>query len=102
MRRLDMTDDMKARYLVLSDMHFGTPESSINDIRFNSALIKYMVSRAPWEEIVLIGDLLDINLSTFTRSIEGTTGEGQDKPLFGFQKFIEALDSLMKQKEPPQ
>ncbi|MBI5641178.1 MAG: metallophosphoesterase [Nitrospirae bacterium] len=97
-----MTDDVKARYLVLSDMHFGTPESSINDMRFNSALIKYMVSRAPWEEIVLIGDLLDINLSTFTRSIEGTTGEGQDKLLFGFRTFIEALDSLMKQKEPPQ
>jgi len=93
-------ENKKIHYLVLSDMHFGTPESSINKSLFNNGLIQYMVSRAPWEEIVFIGDLLDINLSTLTKAIEGTNGAGKDKPLLGFRKFIEALDSGMKQKDP--
>jgi UDP-2,3-diacylglucosamine pyrophosphatase LpxH len=80
-------------------MHFGTPESSINDVRFNATLIQYMASRAPWEEIVLTGDLLDVNLSSLTRAIEGIAGEGQGKPLFGFRKFVEALDTRMKQED---
>jgi UDP-2,3-diacylglucosamine pyrophosphatase LpxH len=96
-----MTDDAKVRYLVLSDMHFGTTESSINDDRFNDSLIKYMASRAPWDEVVFIGDLLDVNLSTITRAIEGANKSGQGKPLLGFRKFVEALDSRMKQENPP-
>ena len=94
-----MADNTNARYLVLSDMHFGTSESSINDPRFSDALIQYMVSRAPWEEILLIGDLLDVNLSTISRAIEGIAGSGHDTPLLGFRKFIEALDLGMKQKD---
>lgn len=90
-----MADDNKSRYLVLSDMHFGTPESSINDVRFRNPLLDHIVFHAPWEEIILTGDLLDLNLSTFTRSIEGVSPS-----LFGFRKFIQELDSRMKQKEP--
>lgn len=77
------------RYLVLSDMHFGTPESSVNDPRLLGALVEYVVSRAPWEEIVLTGDLLDVNLSTLTRSLEGDGPPAQ--PLVGFRDFVAML-----------
>lgn len=95
-----MADAATARYLVLSDMHFGTPETSINDDCFSDSLIQYMASRAPWDEIVFIGDLLDVNLSTLTGAIEGNTGVGQGKPLRGFRKFVEALDARMRQTDP--
>ena len=88
------------RYLVLSDMHFGTPESSVNDARFREALIDYMASRAPWEEIVFNGDLLDVNLSTLTRAIEGGTWQDLDVPLFGFRQFIKELDIQMRRQAP--
>lgn len=81
-----------ARYLVLSDMHFGTPESSVNEPRTLDALVGHMVARAPWEEIVLTGDLLDVNLSTLTRAIEGGPNA-----LFGFRDFVERLDAKMKE-----
>jgi UDP-2,3-diacylglucosamine pyrophosphatase LpxH len=87
----------EARYLVLSDMHFGTPESSVNDPRYLGALVDRMVSRAPWEEIVLTGDLLDVNLSTLTRALEGGPHPGLKAPLFGFRHFVETLDSRMKE-----
>lgn len=83
-------------YLVLSDMHFGTPESSVNDTRFREPLIDYIVSRAPWEEIVFNGDLLDVNLSTLTRAIEGGPWPDLDVPLFGFRQFVKELDIRMR------
>lgn len=95
-----MADDANARYLVLSDVHFGTSDSSINDTRYHAALIGYVASKAPWKEIVFTGDLLDVNLSTLTRAIEGGTGEGLQAPLFGFRQFLQALDTRMKQSAP--
>jgi UDP-2,3-diacylglucosamine pyrophosphatase LpxH len=95
-----MVTDTQARYLVLSDMHFGTPESSINDDGFYYSLIQYVVSRAPWREIIFIGDLLDVNLSTLTGAIEGSPRGGQGRSLRGFRKFVEALDTRMKHLGP--
>lgn len=86
-----------ARYIVLSDMHFGTPESSVNDPRYLGALVERMASHAPWEEVVLTGDLLDINLSTLTRALEGGRWVGLQAPLVGFRDFVRMLDSRMKQ-----
>jgi predicted phosphodiesterase len=84
---------MKTRYLVLSDMHFGTQESSVNESRYRKALIDEMVSKSPWEEIIFIGDLLDINLATFTLAIEGGKDSGLDTPLSGFRQFLKELDA---------
>ncbi len=89
----------ETRYLVLSDMHFGTPESSINNPQFHTTLIEYMASHAPWEEIIFTGDLLDINLSTFTRAIEGGSFPDLNEPLFGFRKFIQALDEQIRRQD---
>ncbi len=90
-----------ARYLVLSDMHFGTPESSVNDPRYRGALVNYIASRAPWKEIVLTGDLLDVNLSTLVRALEGGPGLGGGPAVVGFRTFVEELDGAMKHRGAP-
>lgn len=80
---------VEQRYLVLSDMHFGTPESSMNRVEYRSALVEYIVSRAPWEEVIFTGDLLDVNLSTLTTAIEGNEPGGA---ICGFRQFLDELD----------
>lgn len=95
-----IVDQAGRRFMVLSDMHFGTPESSINVAQFRDPLIDYMVSRAPWDEIVFTGDLIDINLSTFTRAIEGGTWQDLNGPLFGFRQFVQELDIRMRRQSP--
>ncbi len=84
------------RILVLSDAHFGTPESSINTPVYALALVEHIAGGAPWDEIVLTGDLLDVNLSTFTRSIEGGKYPDLPTPLFGFRQFLDALDKSIR------
>lgn len=79
------------RYLVLSDMHFGTPESSINDATYRRVLTGHIARCAPWDEIVFSGDLLDANLSSLQRAIEGSA---KDR-LFGFREFLAELDAAM-------
>jgi UDP-2,3-diacylglucosamine pyrophosphatase LpxH len=91
-----MPANAAGRYLVLSDMHFGTPESKINDASCRDALVAHMVAQAPWKEIVLTGDLLDVNLATFKRAIEGGKFEDLKDPLFGFRELLTALDRRMR------
>ncbi len=83
------------KILVISDAHFGTPETSINNPVYASAMIDYIINNAPWEEIIFTGDLLDVNLSTFTRSIEGGTYSDLLSPLFGFREFLHKINAGM-------
>ncbi len=85
---------MPGRTLVLSDMHFGTPQSSVNAPVHRDALVAHVVSRAPWKEIVFTGDLLDANLSTLTQAIEGRRRRGPE--VFGFRRFLEDLDGAAR------
>lgn len=86
---------MPDRFLVMSDMHFGTPESSINDPALRRALLAHLVAQAPWREIILTGDLLDANLSTLTRAIEGRVA-GRGPAICGFRGFLQELDEAMR------
>lgn len=92
-------EPLEKRYLVLSDMHFGTPESSINRAEYRRSLVEYIVSRAPWEEIIFTGDLLDVNLSTLTRAIEGH--ESDEGTSCGFRHFLEELDGSCRRLPSP-
>lgn len=56
-----------------------------------------MVSQAPWKEIVFLGDLLDANLSTLTKAIEGGISGGAAMTLCGFRQFIKELDAGMRE-----
>jgi 3',5'-cyclic AMP phosphodiesterase CpdA len=84
-----MNGNNTKRYLVLSDMHFGTEEVSLNDPKVVNALSQYISENKPWEAIIFSGDLLDLNLSTVTRSIEGH--ESSDKKIMGFREFIQKI-----------
>jgi len=72
------------RYLVLSDMHFGEKDSSAGKRPLLEALAAYLKGLGP-TTVVFSGDTLDLNLSTFTRSIEG---EGEQ---VGFREFLALL-----------
>ena len=91
---------MPDRYLVFSDMHFGTPENSLNDPALRRALVAHLVAQAPWREIILAGDLLDANLSTLTRALEGR-GAGREASrepaICGFRGFLAEVDEAMRQ-----
>src|SRR5689334_20484734 len=75
-------------------MHFGATQSSINSDELRRALVAHIAEAAPWTEIVFTGDLLDANLSTFLRAIEGHAGNGAAE-VVGFRRFIEELDATM-------
>lgn len=73
------------RIIVLSDMHFGMAESSVNNPEVIKGMQEFMLSQERVDEVIFSGDLLDLNLSTFTKSIEGT------EELFGFRQFLVEL-----------
>jgi len=78
-----------SKHLVLSDLHFGTPQTSLNDQRVVSGLGEYMIKNGPWDSIIFSGDLLDLNLSIFKFAIEGCkTGIPR---ICGFRDFITGL-----------
>jgi len=77
------------KYLVLSDLHFGTPQTSVNNPIALNALRKYLSDHGPWAEVIFSGDLLDLNLSTMTKAIEGDNEQG----ITGFRKFMADLTS---------
>jgi predicted phosphodiesterase len=77
----------EGKCLVLSDMHFGTDETSINDPGVIAALGKFLHKSGPWKEIIFSGDLLDLNLATMTAAIEGVAVRG----IQGFRNFIRQL-----------
>lgn len=83
-----------SRYLVITDMHFGTPESAVNDAPCRGALIGHLVAAGPWDEVVLAGDILDANLSTFQRSIEGDAAG----TLCGLRRFLAELHAAARPK----
>jgi len=86
---------MSDHLLVLSDMHFGTAQSSINVATFRDPLVAYIAAGAPWKEIVFTGDLLDANLSTLRVAIEGRRGDGIGE-VTGFRGFLELLDAAAR------
>ncbi len=82
---MSINNELK-RYLILSDMHFGIDEVSVNDPKVVDTLCKYISANKPWKEIIFSGDLLDLNLSTLTVALEG--GHSAKSSVLGFRDFI--------------
>lgn len=78
------------RFLVLTDMHFGTSDTNINKNGCRAALVDYIVREGPWDEIVLAGDILDANLSSLRNAIEGSD-PGDPTVIVGFRQFLEEI-----------
>lgn len=73
--------------VILSDLHFGVPECSLNIKPVREALRNFLRKYPPIEEIIFAGDILDVNISSFTRAIEGSKDLGQ----LGFREWLEYL-----------
>ncbi|OGP66107.1 MAG: hypothetical protein A2169_15895 [Deltaproteobacteria bacterium RBG_13_47_9] len=84
-----MVDNRFDKYLILSDLHFGVEETSLNRSLIIESLANYIAAKGPWKSVIFSGDALDLNLSTFTISIEGKAEGG--RMVIGFREFLKRL-----------
>ncbi len=59
------------RIVVMSDMHFGVPETSLNDQAVRRKIIGAIEGLQPIDRIVLLGDIFDLNLARLGDAIDG-------------------------------
>lgn len=84
-----MVGSRPSRHLVLSDLHFGIRESSLNNPLIANALDAYIHENGPWKSVILNGDLLDLNMSSFELSVEG--GLSGKTAVIGLRQFLSSL-----------
>ena len=81
-----MVKDLHDRYLILSDLHLGIKESTINNPLVANALFQYIHDNGPWKSLIFNGDLLDLNMSSFQMSVEG--GISDKIKVVGVRQFL--------------
>jgi UDP-2,3-diacylglucosamine pyrophosphatase LpxH len=74
------------RLIIISDLHFGVPETSINDRDVRRVVIESIRSLLPVERIILLGDIFDLNLARLGDSIDGRSSPGSK--VIGFRQFL--------------
>jgi UDP-2,3-diacylglucosamine pyrophosphatase LpxH len=77
--------------LVLSDLHFGDTRCSLHSMRTAHTLVHRLKDYQPLEEIFLLGDILDLQLATWSQAIEGRILNGPAKRAVGFRYFLNFL-----------
>ena len=77
--------------LVLSDLHFGDTRCSLHSMRTAHALVERLKEYQPLEEIILLGDILDLQLATWSQAIEGRILDAPAKRAVGFRYFLNFL-----------
>ena len=84
--------------LVLSDLHFGDSRCSLHSMKTVRALVEKLQPYSPLEEIILLGDILDLQLANWAKSIEGVFAGGPKKRTVGFRYFLRFLVEQTKAK----
>ena len=79
------------RYLILSDLHLGIKESTVNNPLIANTLFQYIQEHGPWKALVFNGDLLDLNMSSFQMSVEG--GIWDNVKVMGARQFLSDLST---------
>ncbi|MFA6149424.1 MAG: metallophosphoesterase [bacterium] len=74
------------RLIVMSDMHFGVPETTLNDEDVRRTVVETIKGLLPVERIILLGDILDLNLARLGDAIDGRSPRGTD--VVGFRQFL--------------
>lgn len=64
-----------AKRVIFSDLHFGDSACSLRFQRVADGVRKYLRGHKSMEEIILAGDILDTNISSFTTAIFGVGGD---------------------------
>lgn len=80
-----------ARRLIFSDLHFGDPHCSLRRESVTTGLRQFLRDLGQVTELILAGDILDANISTLTRAIEGVKGSGVWPKLMGFRAWLNFL-----------
>lgn len=71
--------------LIFSDLHFGDRQCSFRREEVTNSLRQFLRGLGPVKELILAGDILDANISSLTRAIEGTKGQ------MGFRAWLNFL-----------
>ena len=77
--------------LVLSDLHFGDSRCSLHSMRIAHRLVEKLKAHQPLQEIILLGDILDLQLATWAQAIEGRILKPPMKRSVGFRYFLNFL-----------
>lgn len=77
--------------IVLSDLHFGDSRCSFHSMKTAEAFVEYLQKYKPVTEIILLGDILDLQLANWAQAVEGKFLEGPKKRAVGFRYFINYL-----------
>lgn len=78
---------MAAR-VIFSDLHFGDPLCSLRRKPVSQGLRDFLRGLGRIDELILAGDILDANISSLTRAIEGRKGSGGWPRQIGFRKWL--------------
>jgi hypothetical protein len=60
-----------AKRLIFSDIHFGDPSCSLSNKSVAEGLRSFLWDLSEVQDLILAGDILDANISSLTRAIEG-------------------------------
>jgi predicted phosphodiesterase len=80
-----------AKRVIFSDIHFGDPSCSLSTQSVVLGLRGFLWSLGDVNELILAGDILDANISSLTRAIEGKNGSGSWPSQVGFRFWLSNL-----------
>ena len=80
-----------AKRIIFSDLHFGDPSCALSSQAVASGLRSFLLDLRQVDELILAGDILDANISTLTRAIEGRTNSGSWPEQVGFRQWLSYL-----------
>ncbi len=80
-----------AKRVIFSDLHFGDPQCSLSNQAVAAGLRSFLRSLGTVEDLILAGDILDANISSLTRAIEGRKNSGAWPKQIGFRFWLAHL-----------
>lgn len=77
--------------VIFSDLHFGDPLCSLRRKLVTQGLRSFLQGLGRIDEVILAGDILDANISSLTKAIEGLKGTGVWPKQIGFRTWLSYL-----------
>jgi predicted phosphodiesterase len=85
-----------AKRLIFSDLHFGDPLCSLRRELVTTGLRQFLQKLKHVDEVILAGDILDVNIASLTQAIEGVTGLEPWPKQIGFRAWLAFLFDGLK------
>jgi UDP-2,3-diacylglucosamine pyrophosphatase LpxH len=84
-------------FIVASDLHIGEKRCSLGEEKFQDQFVKEIIEEYDEiEELILIGDILELNLSAINSAIDGTPGyfKPEEEKVYDYQGFRALMKKL--------